>query len=58
VLTGHVERMAGENAVTRRRTMIFAIDLDDLEHPALLRENLRYAGNERETESKGAITFL
>jgi hypothetical protein len=56
VLTGYVERLVGENAGTRRRARIFALHLDDLEHAALLRQDLRAARTNRYTQSNFLAT--
>ncbi len=52
ILTGDVERLVGENAGTRRRTNIFAVNLDDLDHTTGLRKDLGAACRKQETQSK------
>jgi hypothetical protein len=51
ILTGDVERLVSENAGTRRRASIFAVNLDELDHTTGLRKQLGAACSKQEAHS-------
>jgi hypothetical protein len=57
VLTGDVERLVGENAGTRRRSNVFAVNLDELDHTTGLRGQLGAVCSKQETQNKQWAAF-